>query len=447
MLATPLARNRDPFGTWTTARRVRWVLLSVVLGLLFGPRLLTALHPPKMELIDFYQEWSSAKNVVEGLPTYAPLEVTVERYLRVRKAPGTEWYWDVNVHPPTSVLLALPVQGLTFRNAFFVWNVASLVALAISMALVANELGWKFSNWNYLPILTLGTVCDPLYQQLIQGQLNLFLLVLIVGIWVCDRREWPVAAGSLLAVAAAIKLFPAFLGLYFLLQRKWRAVGASCVMFIAVTGLTGWITGWDTYRTYLVEILPQATKWKSTWNNASIAGLWHKVLAPGSRSDRYVNPPDYPTLAFLATAVCCGLLVVALGYAIYDSRSKRTRDAAFGLCITAMLLVSPVTWEHYFLILLLPLALAWVDLPRQRWASLSLGLVLTVLFMPIIMLCNIFIPGGFFKGQATLGTTLTLLSAQLYALLGLFLLGYIGWYRGRLVDNGETGGPPVSQLA
>ena len=61
------------------------------------------------------------------------------------------------------------------------------------------------------------------------------------------------------------------------------------------------------------------------------------------------------------------------------------------------------------------------------------------------MLCNLFVPGGFFQGQATLGTTLTLLSAQLYALLGLFMLGYIGWYRGRLAEDGETDGPPVSQ--
>lgn len=438
MLASPGARNRDPFGTWTTARKVRWTLLAIILGLVFAPRFFAALMPPKMQLIDFYQEWSSAKNVVEGLPTYAPLEMTVERYLGVRRAEGTEWYWDVNVHPPTSVLLAMPLQGLSFRNAFFAWNVASLVALTLSIACIVHELGWKFSHWNYVPILTLGSVCDPLYQQVIQGQLNLILLLLIVGIWVCDRRGWQVAAGGLLAVAAAVKLFPAFLGLYFLIQRKWRAVGTAGVTFLLVTVLTGWITGWDTYRSYVTEILPQATRWKSTWNNASVAGLWHKLLAPGSRSDRYVNPLDYPTAAFLITAGCCAVLVLALSWTIYKSHTQRTRDAVFGLSITTMLLVSPVTWEHYFLMLLLPLALAWVDLPRESWARITLGLVLAVLFMPIIMLCNVWIPGGFFEGQATWVTTVTLLSMQLYALLGLLTLGYLGWYRGQLEQAAEV---------
>ena len=72
----------------------------------------------------------------------------------------------------------------------------------------------------------------------------------------------------------------------------------------------------------------------------------------------------------------------------------------FGLTITAMLLVSPVTWEHYFLLLLIPLTVVWVDLPKTRMARWSLTLIVVAMFLPIILLCNMLIPGGFATGQA-----------------------------------------------
>lgn len=438
--------QRDPFGTWTRARKVRWLLLGFVLCFLFAPRFVSALVPQHMQLIDFFQEWSSAKNVVNGLPTYAPLELTVERYLGVKKPPDVEWYWDVNVHPPTSVLLALPVQGLDFATAFKCWGIASLMALAVAMAMIVWQLRIRFAIWNLLPIVSLGFICDPLFQQVVQGQLNLFLLLTIVGVWVADRNDRPVTAGGLLAVAAAVKLFPGFLGLYFLLQRKWRALAASAVAFVAITLATAAITGIETYTTYVEDILPRAADWKSTWNNASLAGFWHKLFDPGSRADRFVAPLELPRVALIGTMLSCAAVVGWWGVATWRANSRRQRDHAFGLGIVAMLLVSPVTWEHYFLLLLLPLALVWVDLPPGRAVRWLLAGIVGVLFLPIIMLCNVFLPGGFFDGQASLTATLTLLSMQLYALCGLFVLGMIVLLRIRREETKSLDVAPVERV-
>jgi hypothetical protein len=55
------------------------------------------------------------------------------------------------------------------------------------------------------------------------------------------------------------------------------------------------------------------------------------------------------------------------------------------LATIAMLLVSLTTWDHYFLLLLLPLALLWADLRPGNDAYFSCTFALVVLPWPIVL--------------------------------------------------------------
>lgn len=412
--------NRDPFGVWTSVRCTRWVALAAMIGLVFGPRFVRSLTPPRGQILDFYQEWSSAKNITTGLPVYAPLDVTVERYLHMQKSPGTEWYWDVNVHPPTSVLLALPLVTLEYQQATLAWNVVSLLALALSLIIVIRTLGIQFSPWSTLPIVGLLLVCDPLLQQVIQGQLNLILLLLITIVWAADRSGRYRLAGITLGFATAVKLFPGFLFVYFLLRRKWQPLFVGALAFLVITLATLAIVGVDTYHMYIAKILPQAATWKAAWNNASLPGLWHKLFDPVSRNGELTALMESPAAAKVFTLASWLIVLACLAPVVWRARTLRQRDLSFAATVTAMLLVSPVTWEHYFLLLLVPLAVNWVWVERTPVARLLQTLIVIALFLPVILLGNLFIPGGFFNGQATPWHTLTLFSFQCYALLALF---------------------------
>lgn len=413
----------DPFGPWPTQRRVIWLLVALVVGLQFGPRLIHALKPGPHELFDFYQEWSSARNVALGRSAYSPVEDHLEEYIGLHVPAGAKWWWNINPHPPTSVALAMPLQGFDYPTAFFVWNISSLLALAVSVWLVISGMGIRFSAWSSLPVVSVLLASDPLFQQVAQGQLNLFLLLLLVGIWSSTRRDRPIAAGAFLALAAAIKLFPGFILLYFLVRRQWRAVCSAAISFGLVTAATCLIVGTRTYHTYLTQVLPGATSWKAVWNNASIAGFWYKLFDPSGRDDRLSPLFLSPTLATTGTLVCVAIVVALLVRTILKSRSQRDADLAMGLTIVAMLLASPVTWEHYFLLLLVPLVVIWVHLPRKLLAQLMLPVIVLALCAPIIWLCNLMIPGGFFEGTASAIHAVTLFSFQFYALLALFGLG------------------------
>src|SRR5579885_1788241 len=121
----------DPLGTWPNGRKWMWLALAIWLVLLRGPRFLDNIRaaPPQEIVPDFFQEYASARNWLEGLPVYADLRDTAPRYLG---APLEGRRSDVvlNAHPPTSVLLALPLSWLEFADAFLIWNIVSLAALA-----------------------------------------------------------------------------------------------------------------------------------------------------------------------------------------------------------------------------------------------------------------------------------------------------------------------------
>ena len=381
------------------------------------------LRPPAGILHDFYQEWASARNYFEGLPIYAPQEETAVRYVGFDPALSTFPIIEYNAHPPTSVLLALPLAPLDYQDAFLTWSVLSLLALVATVVLIARQLPGVVTVWSILPLAALLLWCNGFRQQMNQGQLNVVLLLLLTGVWAADRSARPALAGALLGAATAIKLFPGFLFVYFLAHRQWRALAAGAVSLLVLTLLTIAVLGAECYRDYVTIALPSVGKYRVVWPNLSLTGFWHKLFnAEGS----HVIPVwQNPALAWGATLATDALVTVLTAWCIVGSRSPRERDLAFALAMMAMLLVSPITWDHYFTLLLLALFLLWAWLPPSgilRWAfwPLLIGLGLPLIYywwlaFPEITMRN------WHERIASPRHVLTVLSVQTYLLVGLFL--------------------------
>src|SRR5262245_16263110 len=97
-------------GVWPRRWRPGYLWGLVAVAFFFrGDELYKDLRPPVIGPRDFFQEWASARNVVEGLPAYTPQDVTVTRYLGLPPpSPNNRWFIHYNAHPPVAVLLALP---------------------------------------------------------------------------------------------------------------------------------------------------------------------------------------------------------------------------------------------------------------------------------------------------------------------------------------------------
>jgi hypothetical protein len=405
--------------------RVAVLLVSVAICFLWGAATLVRIMPPAHASFDFVQEWASARNYFSDTPIYAPLSETIPRYM------GRQWQAvliDVNAHPPASVFALLPLGRLDYRQSHAAWNVISLVCLAMALWLIMRRPGLGIAPWVSLPVLALILTSNSFTQQMIHGQLNLALLLLLAGAWTTYRSGRPALSGALLGVAAAVKLFPAYMGLFYLMRRDWRAIAAMGASFLLLNGASAMVLGPDTYRDYFTLVVPAVKDgFRDFWPNASIHGFWSKLLdAPNGHVATLL---DSPVLARAATLLCAALVTGLAAWKCWRARTVAEMDMAFGACIVAMLLVSPITWDHYFLLMILTWAILWRYLNQQLidrcWIFTSIIVLATLrpgwIWDPVIGGPELVFFGDAEPAVAQPIHVLTVISYQFYMLVALFL--------------------------
>ncbi len=401
---------------------------ALVICFLWSMALVVRLIPQPNALHDFVQEWASGRNYLHGYPIYEPLAEAVPRHISGRYF-GTV---QINAHPPASVLVSLPFAPPEYATAFLAWGLTSLMALGISLWLMMRSRGLGYSAWALLPIGSLLLTSNSLAQQVNQGQWNLFLLLMIVGVWYAERHDRALLAGLLIGLAAAIKIFPAYLGLYLLMRRRWDGVVGCAVGFLLANLITLVVLGGACYVDYVQRVLPEVGTFRDWWPNASVAGYFDKLLhAPSGHVQPLWFAPQLAKIGFVLSFV---VITSLAGWKCWTATSRHEQDQAFSVCVIAMLLLSPITWDHYFLLLLLPLLVMWRGLPPS-FGNRTL-LVVTAIGLMVInpkWIWDATIPG---HGElprdptlppsvATAWQTVTVISYQFYLLLALFAFAMI----------------------
>jgi Glycosyltransferase family 87 len=390
----------------------------------FVPTYVVELSGRGNAMTDFFQDWASARNVLEGLPVYSNHRVTIPRYLGKTDLNESDLFVEINAHPPTSILLVLPLGALPYRVALMTWNYLSLGMFAASLILVWRGLRIPFSSRSALPAITLLLTCFPLTSHIHFGQLTMVIVLLLTGAWACDRADREILAGVLLGAAVTIKVFPAVVFLYFVVRGRWKTVAAGLISIALITLLTGLAIGFPCFSYYVNEVLPGVAKYRGLWFNLSLPGYWTKLFDPPSEY-HYIEPLAHnPLLARAATFLSCVPVLAVLAWVARRARTRDESDLAFGLTLTATLLVSPIAWDHYLLVMLLPLATIWLHLPRSPGPRiLFVGIVMAFWSLPYAVY-DLTIPGGI-TGIAKPLHTMTIGSYQCYALLALFVLGIV----------------------
>jgi hypothetical protein len=412
------------FGRWTIARTLTWSVLAICVITPLAPQLWGWFRNQRGAIMDYYQEWSSGRSIIVGDPVYRPTFEFAKRDFGKRLNSSASWNLGYNVHPPTSVLLALPFGYLNYSNSFFAWSLFTLGLFALSLYLIARSSGYHFGWLSVLPITCGCLLSGPFWHQFQQGQLNPLILFFITLGWLNLRQQRVWRTGFWLGLAAATKAFPAFLAIYFLVRREWKSFAATIFSFVLITFITASALGVQTYVDYVRLVLPEALDWRSASTNASLPGLWCKLFDPGTRGGHYIPLFYSPILAKLLTAVSW-LVVLSLLTGVW-TRAKTVPDIdhAFGLAIVGMLLLSPVTWEHYFLLLPLPLLCIWMRIPRTIAMQILFLLILGGLSVPIYLAISIFLPASHTEPGVSAPSTFGLPAFSCYMLCGLFALGY-----------------------
>lgn len=421
-----VAARRQPGGYWTPIRTAVWALFALMVVLWRGPLFVHTLMPPSKVLVDFFQEWSSVQNWRAGFPVYEEQVKAVARYLGHKIDPTEQHAVEVNAHPPAAVLTAMPVAWLDYPHATLAWNLLSLVLGASALWVLNVELKLAQSSRTLLLLVPLALLFDPLFAQTFYAQLNLLLLFLLVGAWAAARRGQDALGGAFLGTAAAVKLFPAVLIGFFGMQRRWRLVAAALVATSAWYGVTLLVFGLDAHKQYVAEVVPRVHEWRAGWGNISLLGWWSRLFDPGTKGGPVTPIGHAPWLAKAGMYASAFLLAGVACWTAWRARTPKARELSLGLSVVTMLLISPVCWPHYLLLLLLPAAQVWCFMSESRLVVLGVVLLLLPVWLPPALVG--FLSGGI-PSPATPTHSLLVLSLKTYALLSFWL--FLAWAAAR----------------
>lgn len=332
--------------------------------------------------MDIQQDYIAAQRLRVGGDIYAPIQPAEVSALGVHEEYGVGM--RLNVHPPLTALLFAPLTFLSFPIATLIWTIGSVAVLIGVIYLLIVELQLPlFGLWRLLvPLVPL--MWYPVWQHLHVGQFTILLLGLIVGAWYCERRGHSWLAGVLLGFAMMLKIYPMLLLGYALLRGRWRVIGGAAAMILALALLQAAVDPAQ-WIDYITRVAPaNAAEWMPNARNASLASVSMRLFVGSSEVRPFFDAPqlELPTRIML---YCIALGVLA---AVFWRLRKRPDLAAdYSLCLSAIALLSPLSWDHAAIFLLMPFAYIWQQAhmrpePWRRAPLVCMGLALLLSLFP-----------------------------------------------------------------
>jgi alpha-1,2-mannosyltransferase len=298
-------------------------------------------------------------------------------YKASRKAPLYGWPGPPHhrglrfTYPPFAALPFALMSHLRLITLGDWFTAADMLAIPTAIWITCRELGMPVERRTGLTLLStaVALASEPVLRTISLGQVDLLLMVLVV--WdVCQPdRRWLKGAG--VGIAAGIKLVPLIFIPYLLLTRRYRQAAVAAATF-ALTIVIGFI------------VLPSDS---SQW--------WlHGLFMRGSYYSDNLFAGNQSLLAILARAGTSAwhaewqavAVVVAILGLVTAALLDRGGHRVVGMlaCALTGLLVSPISWDHHWvwIILALPVLVHYAIQARgfAREALLWSALLIVGLF-------------------------------------------------------------------
>lgn len=296
------------------------VATAVVLGLAIGDD----------AAFDFRQFWQGGRDVAHGVSPYpAPKSLPESAAAAELDPEGIQETFRFPYPAPTALALA-PLGALPFALAATIFTLLLLAATPAAL-LVLGVRDWRCHGAACLSIVTIGAV-----------RLGTLTPLLLLGLALAWRyRDRARVVVPVLAAVISFKLFLWPLVVWLAATGRLRSAAATLAVAAAGTVAAWAVLGFAGFRGYpeLLSRLTDAVQAKSY--SATAFGL-----AAGA-------PEQVASVAALAA----GAVVLALTFVVARRSDALADERAVTLALVASLLLTPILWLHYFLLLFLPLAL------------------------------------------------------------------------------------------
>lgn len=357
--------------------------ISIVLYIYYG--FLDLKFVSKNVLLDFPAFYIAGNNAITGNSPYS-----IENIKMVSKdidIPYTEY--RSFLYPPHSLLLFSVFSNLNIYFAQVVFTLIKEISLLISIFLISiiNFKSMK-TDKNILdsPIFHLSLITGiffslfywPVKNDILNGQVNIFVFLFIVLSYFFSEDK-PLLSGFFLSLGILLKLTPLLIIPYFILRNYIKVVLYTLLFSIILTLISIYIYGYQIHIEYVDKLFYNSDGkhipllgWPfSITHNQSINGFFHRVFIIKYEDIYFGSDPIvlnyklghiliilFDIMFALIVAVKCipssmkkALNKLGINVLVY---SKDKNDLIFGMYLSVILLISPVSWVHHMVILLFP---------------------------------------------------------------------------------------------
>ena len=334
-------------------------------------------------------------------------------------------FWNLYfIYPPTAAVLMVPLAFGPYVFWQVVWTLALVGAQQSVLRRCRVPRGWVLGLLGVAVVLAV----EPVRTTLGYGQVNTLLMALVVADLLPDRpgERRRVPQGTLIGLAAAIKLTPMLFVVFAFLAGRRRVAVTGVVSFAVFTGIGAVLLPSETLE-FFFGLSGGDTRTASPLytGNQSLLGVFFR-LGDTSRTVTLVG------LAVAGTVALLGTLVAAHWW---RQGEQVFAVALVGLCTC---LASPLSWTHHY-VWIVPMAVAVVRSGIPRWARLLAGawVLWVCACLPLAAL-----PYG--GGRERTFDALQQLVANLGPVLGVVLVGGLAW---QLVVSTRTARPTAVAAA
>jgi Glycosyltransferase family 87 len=287
------------------------------------------------------------------------------------------------VNLPIVALLFAPLAPLNPSVAGVAFSAAGALLLVSAVRRMARGQSAGAIVW-------MALLSGPIYYSVrIGNTTHMLLLPLLAAFGRLAERNGQGGAGAILAALSLLKPPLALFLPYLVLRRQLRAafmMGACALVVVAAS--IAWF-GIDLHVFWFREfVINQGSRPIAAYNVQSVNGFLAHLLTRGHLRDWY--PIDAGTRFSMLSAALSAALVAAVLFECWRAGAPESSEAhhvELGMVLCLTVLVAPISWTHYDLLLLIPAAALvsrWASLGRRCRFGLAAALVLMA--PPVVVL-------------------------------------------------------------
>jgi Glycosyltransferase family 87 len=287
-------------------------------------------------------------------------------------------------HPPTTTFWFLPFRSMDPRQLHQVSGLIVLGLLLLHLYLTALQLRAPLPLIALLWAVSFVLVQRWMYWHLQMVQLGepIAFLYLLSWLFLRQGREWE--GGAAIGLAGTLKLFPGVMFAFLALTRRWKALGVAVATWGAVAVyMTIGFGEWACWPQYFARQPLIANTWMHHIRNSSLFGIVQRWWNPAC----FPHTGVVPVAKWLAVLISLAILAGLWWISRREAARPETIDAPFAAFAVASVFLNVWVWEHYYVLVLTPLAVAAAQLRdlhlrgmRWWWTALGAATVYLVLW-------------------------------------------------------------------